>query len=139
MRQINWRLRLRSDPEKVFALLATAEGRARFWAVEAPERDGSIHFRFADGTEEVSPIVRREPPHLFELVYFGAPTRFLLAADGKGGCELALSASVPDGDYDEVNAGWVSVLLILKAAADFGIDLRNGEPGRTWREGFVDQ
>jgi hypothetical protein len=35
-------------------------------------------------------------------------------------------------------AGWVSVLLALKAAADFGIDLRNHDPARTWNKGYVD-
>jgi hypothetical protein len=30
-------------------------------------------------------------------------------------------------------------LLALKAAADFGIDLRNHDRQRTWREGYVDQ
>jgi hypothetical protein len=35
-------------------------------------------------------------------------------------------------------AGWISVLLGLKAAADFRIDLRNHRPGCTWESGFVD-
>jgi hypothetical protein len=37
-----------------------------------------------------------------------------------------------------VAAGWVSVLLALKAAVDFGVDLRNHDPERTWSTGFVD-
>ncbi|MGH9769506.1 MAG: hypothetical protein ACREAB_18940 [Blastocatellia bacterium] len=41
-------------------------------------------------------------------------------------------------DRIEVIAGWVSVLMALKAAVDFGIDLRNHDPQRTWDEGFVE-
>jgi hypothetical protein len=32
----------------------------------------------------------------------------------------------------------VSVLLALKAAADFGVDLRNHDPARTWWQGYCD-
>jgi hypothetical protein len=28
--------------------------------------------------------------------------------------------------------------MALKAAADFGVDLRSHDPGRTWDQGFVD-
>lgn len=35
-------------------------------------------------------------------------------------------------------AGWVSVLLALKAAVDFSVDLRNHDPGRTWDQGYAD-
>lgn len=34
--------------------------------------------------------------------------------------------------------GWVSWLLVLKAAADFCVDLRNGSPERTWSQRYVD-
>ena len=40
---------------------------------------------------------------------------------------------------DELLAGWLNVLLPLKAACDFGIDLRNHDPARTWDRSFVDQ
>jgi hypothetical protein len=33
----------------------------------------------------------------------------------------------------------VSWLLGLKAAADFGVDLRNGSPERAWKQRYVDQ
>jgi hypothetical protein len=32
---------------------------------------------------------------------------------------------------------WVSVLLHLKAAVDFGVDLRKGDPAPTWERGYV--
>jgi hypothetical protein len=33
----------------------------------------------------------------------------------------------------------VSWLLVLKAAADFAVDLRNGSPERAWEARYVDQ
>ena len=38
----------------------------------------------------------------------------------------------------ENRAGWVSVLLGLKAWADFGVDLRTHDAARSWAAGFVD-
>jgi hypothetical protein len=65
---------------------------------------------------------------------------FELAEDGKGGTDLTLTNSeVPADEYEQMLAGWLNVLLPLKAAADFGIDLRNHDPCRTWEERYVDQ
>ena len=136
---ITWKVKLKSPPEKVYEALATAEGRASFWALEAPERDAAIHFRFSNGWTEVSPVRRAESPSCFELEYFGAPTRFDIVSHEDGGCVLTVSAyDVPSEEWHEVHAGWVSVLLALKSAVDFGIDLRNSEPALSWQAGFVD-
>jgi hypothetical protein len=32
----------------------------------------------------------------------------------------------------------VSLLLMLKAAVDYRVDLRNRDPARTWEQGYVD-
>ncbi len=40
--------------------------------------------------------------------------------------------------YDEELPGWISVLLALKAAADFSIDIRNHDARRTWDQGYCD-
>jgi hypothetical protein len=45
---------------------------------------------------------------------------------------------VPEADRMEVVAGWVSVLMALKATADYGVDLRNHDLGRSWEQGYVD-
>ena len=63
-----------------------------------------------------------------------------LAPDGATGTDLTLvNTGVAEQDFAEVHAGWLNVLLPLKAAADFGVDLRSHDPRRTWRERFVDQ
>jgi hypothetical protein len=38
----------------------------------------------------------------------------------------------------EIRSGWISVLLLLKAAVDFGVDMRNHDPKRTWDHTYCD-
>jgi hypothetical protein len=49
-----------------------------------------------------------------------------------------LGVGVPEADRVDVTAGWVSVLLALKAAVDFGVDLRNHDPQRSWEHGYAE-
>jgi len=137
---ITWRLHLRAAPAVVYALLATDAGRARFWAESAVEHDGAIAFVFPGGQRWSGAILAREPPRRFALVsYGGSTTTFTLHDNGAGGTELVLTDSeAPAADRAEVAAGWVSVLLALKAAADFAVDLRNHDPARTWDQGYAE-
>lgn len=137
---IMWRLCLRSSPARVYELIATDAGRARFWAEEAIERDGAIEFSFPGGQRWRGVILAREPGSRFSVVYYGGSTAtFTLAAHAEGGTELTLTdAGVPEADRAEVAAGWVSVLLALKAAVDFDVDLRNHDSARTWEQGYAE-
>jgi hypothetical protein len=130
-----WRLHVESSPETVHFLLATDESRARFWAESTDEHDGAIAFRFPNGETYGGRVLASEAPALFELDYFGSAARFELASDGSGGTDLTLTHG---DDHPDTRPGWVSVLLALKAIADFGVDLRNHDPARTWDQGFVD-
>ena len=140
MTTVRWRIHLASPPEDVHRLLSTAEGRARFWAESAEERDGAIEFLFPDGERWRGKLLANEPPHVFELRYVGGTrARFALDPDGAGGTDVTLTDDgVPDEWEAEVRAGWVSVLLALKAAADFGADVRNHDPRRSWAQGYAD-
>jgi uncharacterized protein YndB with AHSA1/START domain len=132
---IRWRLHLASSLEEVHAILATDAGRARFWAESAVEREGVITFRFPNGSVYEGRVLASEPPSLFEVDYFDVPARFELEPDGSGGTDLTLTH---DHRHPDTRPGWISVLLALKVAADFGVDLRNHDPTRTWDQGFVD-
>jgi uncharacterized protein YndB with AHSA1/START domain len=136
---IRWRLHLASPPERVYRALATDAGRAGFWAESAVERDGVIHFVFPNGAEWRGRLLEADPPRRFRVEYYGGSvTTFALAADGHGGTDLTLTdEGVPAADRAEVAAGWVSVLLALKAAVDFGADLRAHDPARTWDQGYA--
>jgi hypothetical protein len=84
--------------------------------------------------------LENKPPRTFKVEYYGGSiTTFELSPDGSGGTDLRLTdQGVPAEDRTEVIAGWVSVLMALKASVDFGIDLRNHDPRRTWDDGFVE-
>lgn len=137
---IIWRVHLRSSPEKAYELLATDDGRARFWAESAVERDGVIEFEFINGMRTEGRVLERKPARRFVLEYFGSHVEFVLEPDGHGGTDMTMTNTGFDpADRDDLLPGWLNVLFPLKAAADHGIDLRNHDPARTWDVGFIDQ
>ena len=137
---IRWRLHLPLPPPVVFNALTTAESRAKFWAESAVEIDGVIHFTFINGAAYHSKVVERRAPSIFALDYFGAVARFDLTDDGTGGTELLLThTGVTAEDWDDVHAGWLNVLLPLKAWLITSVDIRNHDRNRTWDQRYVDQ
>jgi len=137
---VRWRLRLASPPQRVWEILASEAGRAGFWAESAAEKDGSIEFVFPNGMRTRSTILEAARPRVFAIEYFGSPTTFRLAPiEGDAGTDLLLEArDVPERDRLELTAGWVSVLMALKAFVDHGVDLRNHDAERTWDQGYAD-
>ncbi len=72
-------------------------------------------------------------------IFGGSIARFELSDDGKGGTLLTFTdTGVAAEERTEVIAGWVSVLLALKAAVDFDVDLRNHDANMAWDQGFHD-
>ena len=138
--QIKLRVFLSSAAEKIYTFLATDSGRRAFWAESADEVDGMIHFHFSNGMKHKGRILESIPNRRFSVEYFGgSQVTFDLAADEKGGTVVTLTETViPEGTWVEQRAGWVSVLLTLKAAVDYAIDLRNPDPGKSWQKGYVD-
>jgi uncharacterized protein YndB with AHSA1/START domain len=136
---IRWRVRFRSPRERVYAALATDEGRATFWAESAREAEGEITFCFSGHAPVVGRVLQRRKPDLFVVEYFGARVEFSLIEDGAGGTILSLLATgVGEPEKCEVAAGWVSVLLAMKAAVDHQVDLRNHDAARSWSTGYAD-
>lgn len=138
--EVRLRVHLTAPPQRVFQFLATDAGRAAFWAESAMAGDGYIDFRFANGMTHRGRILAADAPRRFEVEYFGgARAAFELTDDGAGGTDLTLTErGIPAEWFAEQRAGWVTVLLALKGAVDFSIDLRNHDPNRTWEKGFVD-
>ena len=138
--RIIWRICCRSSPEDVYAMLATNEGRAKFWAESAVETDGAIGFRFINGEKTSGRILERTNPSRFCLEYFGSKVEFDLRRTASGGTDATLTNTGFDPhQFEEILAGWLNVLFPLKAAVDHGIDLRNRDGKRTWEDGYVDQ
>jgi uncharacterized protein YndB with AHSA1/START domain len=125
---------------RVYQALSTDAGRASFWAESAIERNGVICFVFPNNLTWDARILQADPPHYFVVRYFGdSIAAFTLEQDGLGGTDLTLtdSGASPE-DRSEVIAGWVSVLMALKAAVDFGVDLRAHDSQRNWDNGYVE-
>ena len=137
---IRWKIHLRSSPLTVFEKLSTNEGRATFWAESAVEQNGIIHFIFPNQAGWKGRVLEQDPPHIYKVEYYGGSvTTFELISDNAGGTDLTLTdQGIQPEDRIEVIAGWVSVLMALKGSADFGTDLRNHDPDRTWDEGYVE-
>jgi hypothetical protein len=121
-------------------MISTSEGRARFYAQSAVATGRDIQFVFPNGRRFRGRILASVPDASFRIEYLdGSIVTFALRADRAGGTELTLSDErVPEESRTEVIAGWVSVLLALKAAVDFNVDLRNHDRHRTWDDGYVD-
>lgn len=136
---IRWKMHFNSHIEKVFAALATDEGRASYWAESAPEENGEITFHILNYQPSAGRILKKEAPSLFALEYFGTRVEFTLQDDGNGGTDLLLIATeVNESIRMEMVAGWVSVLMAMKAAVDHGVDLRNHDESRAWGNGYAD-
>ncbi len=137
---IRWKLHLHSSPQQVYDLLASNDGRAQFWAESAMELDHHIQFVFPDGQIWRGKILDSQPDRRFQVEYYGgSKATFTLSGDGQTGTLLELTdEGVPVNDRAEVIAGWVSVLMALKAAVDYGVDLRNHDSVYTWEQGFAD-
>lgn len=137
---IVWRLSLASSPEHVFELLDTDAGRERFWAVRSQAVPGGFDLEFPGGVTSRVEVLEREPPSRLAIRYFGSVSELDLSPGDDGGSLLQVTCACDDPqEWLEFYPGWVSWLLVLKAAADFGVDLRNGSPERAWPQHYVDQ
>ena len=85
-------------------------------------------------------VLERQPPTRLRIRYFGADAELDLSPGVDGGCLFQVTCHCDDPTgWAEFQPGWVSWLLVLKAAVDFDVDLRNDSPERAWPQRYVDQ
>jgi uncharacterized protein YndB with AHSA1/START domain len=138
-RDIRWKLHLASGPHAVWPLLTTDAGRERFWCERSEQIGDTISMSFSNGWVEHATVLTSHPPGRFSVRYFGTPVTFTVEADGSGGTDLeVVHEGVSETEFHEVLPGWLNVLFPLKGVVDFGIDLRNHDPARSWDEGYCD-
>ena len=136
---IRWRLHLASDINTVYETLASDEGRERFWVERSHEDDSVIDVEFISGEKLQMRLLDAQPPSRIEFSYFDDSRVIFELEDSDDGCDVTLTEVLPPGiDPSQNVAGWVSVLLALKAVVDHNVDLRNHDPERSWQQGFVD-
>lgn len=134
---IVWKINCKSTPSKVFEYIATDECRNKFWAVTQSKND-IVTFAFANSYVWEGKILESNPPTQISFLYIdNSEESFELIDDGNNGTDLILRDKGVKPEFrTEVIAGWGSVLMTLKAAVDFNVDLRNHDPKKTWSEGF---
>ncbi|MDX6236646.1 MAG: hypothetical protein QOG10_1461 [Kribbellaceae bacterium] len=136
---VRWKVHFTSAPSEVYRALSTPLGRSRFWALSAKESDGVIHFIEPRGRTGESPIEEAVKDQLYVVRYFGRLVAFELAPGNAGtGTDLTLTAGGNSEPDEATSAGWVSLLLRLKASVDFGVDLRNHDADKTWWHGYAE-
>lgn len=136
---IEWKVHFTSPIEQVFEFLTTDNGRSKFWAEETKEENGFIEFTILNYPKYKAEIFEIKANELFKLEYFGTEVTFELSKTEDNGTDLYLRATTPtESVKNEMAAGWVSVLMAMKGAVDFGIDLRNHNPERVWENGYLD-
>ena len=136
---IDWKIHFQSPPNQVFAALSTDAGRSGFWAESAKEENGHITYHILNYQPYTGKIITNTPPAQFTVEYFGTIADFRLQKDGGNGTDLTLQATeVPESLRTEMIAGWVSVLMAMKAYVDHGVDLRNHDAKRVWSNGYAD-
>ena len=110
----------------------------KFWSEAATEEDNVIHFLFPNGKTYSSKIIKKIHNKEFHLDYFKSLVKFKLESTKNGGTNLTLiNENIAKSDFCEVKSGWISVLMNLKAVADFQYDLRNHDPKLTWDQGYL--
>jgi uncharacterized protein YndB with AHSA1/START domain len=138
---IEWKVHLASPPVAVFELLTTDGGRERFWAERSRGEEGAFTLTFLSGEQLRCAVVAQSPPQCFAFRYFkDTLVEITLTADERGETDLSLTeiGFKDDAHRMENYAGWVQVLLCLKAAVDHNVDLRNHDPTRTWSRGYCE-
>lgn len=138
---VRWKLHLAATPTAVFDLLTTDAGRERFWAERSATRGKTFTLTFPGKEKVRCPIIKNISPRFFAFRYFdGTLVEFSLKQTRRGGTELELTEAGhrTKAHRTENHAGWIQVLLCLKAAADHGVDLRNHDSRRTWSHGYCE-
>ncbi|HEY7782965.1 MAG TPA: SRPBCC domain-containing protein [Ktedonobacterales bacterium] len=137
-------VKLASGRDRVWQALTTPNGLAAWWAERAeiePMDGGILRLHFSNRRILDSKVIMCRAPEYLAFVYFGGTrAAFELATNPAGGTIVTVTDSgfSSQQDYAETLAGWVSVLLALKAQVDFGVDLRNHNPVFSWEHGFAD-
>ncbi len=135
---ILWKVHFTSPITTVYRYLTTDSGRCQFWAEKTVEENGYIEFTILNYPKYKAKIIEQRPNDFFRLNYFGTDTRFELVMTKDGGTDFTLIVRTPSEEVkQEMTAGWVSVLMAMKAAVDFGVDLRNHHPHRVWDNGYL--
>ena len=138
--RIVWRLHLAAPPERVFDAWLSPADHQRFWCERSEILPGrGFRQHFIDGTVECCAVEATKTPTHIRFRYFRSQVDIHLERRPDGTDLTLIALDVAPHEWRDVHAGWLNVLLPFKAWVDFGVDLRNHDPLRTWAHRYVDQ
>lgn len=138
MKVVNWQVYIKARKSEVYKYLTEDNLRERFWVEKSETNGHNVVFQFPNGVTTVCNFLSQTPDTQVKLTYFDTLVEFDLQ-ELESGTVLKLSnTGISDTDYEEILAGWVSVLLSLKAAVQFNVDIRNHDARRCWDQRFVE-
>ena len=136
---IVWRLHLRASRETVYHSWLSVAEHPSFWCERSRSEGKGFELTFINGHVEHVRILRREPSKAIGFTYFGSHVTLEFEEHERGTDLCMTNDNVPRQEWEDVNSGWLNVLLPFKAWVDFGIDLRNHDVTRTLYHRFADQ
>jgi hypothetical protein len=136
----SWRVNLSAPRELLFDLLTPDLESDPYRASTIGQFDGENGWIAPEGAHLKNATLDLLPPRRIVANYAGGGVATLdLTDDGRGGTDLRLTdiGQVAE-DRTELVAGWVSMLLALKASVDFSIDLRDHDHRTFWTGAYVE-
>ncbi len=136
----SWRVNLSAPRELVFDLLTPDLETDPYRASSAGQFDSENGWIAPEGAHLKDATLDLLPPRRIVARYAGGGVATLdLTDDGRGGTDLRLTDIGQQAeDRTELVAGWVSVLLALKASVDFSLDLRDHDHRTFWTGAYVE-
>lgn len=138
MEQVSWKVFIQAPPSMVFRYLSEDSLREKFWAEKSQSNGDCFELDFPNGVHTVCRVIDQLEWIRLKIEYFNSIVLFELSPRQLGTELKVTNTQIPVGEFPDFLAGWVSVLLSLKAAIQFNIDLRNHDPEKCWDQGFVD-
>jgi hypothetical protein len=136
----SWRVHLLAPRELVFDLITPEFEPGPYRASSAGRLDGENGWLAPEGAHLKDATLDLTPPRRIVARYAGGGVATLeLSDDGRGGTVLRLTdVGQQAEDRTELVAGWVSVLLALKASVDFSLDLRDHDRRTFWTGAYLE-
>lgn len=138
MKSVTWKVFINDSPVVVYRYLSMDRLRESFWAEKSNSTGHGFELTFPNGQSTSCRILLAEPYQHLAIEYFNSRVDFELKPINDGTELTVVNTNILESEYEDVLAGWVSVLLCLKVAIQFKKDIRNHNPARCWDQGFVD-
>ena len=146
--QFTLKIEIAVPPQKVFAAWTQKRLVTRWFSVEAsiePKKGGRLFFAWLGGDKMEAKVLGIRKPSLFHFPFGRKGEQVAVKiAKIRGGSLVTLHQfGMKTGARDKVNMhmgckeGWTFFLTNLKSFLEHGIDLRSHDPGKSYRQSYI--